>query len=134
MLHCFVFAALISAVDPVAVLAIFVEINVNDMLYIVVFGESLLNDAVSVVLYRLFDGLSDMGEANILPVDIVLGATSFLVVSIGGVLIGIVFGVIASITTRYTEKTPVLEPLIIITFAYLSYLTAEMTSTSSILA
>ena len=49
MLHCFVFAALISAVDPVAVLATFVEIHVNDMLYIVVFGESLLNDAVSIV-------------------------------------------------------------------------------------
>jgi sodium/hydrogen exchanger-like protein 3 len=54
MLDCFVFAALISAVDPVAVLATFVEIQVNDMLYIVVFGESLLNDAVSVVCYLLF--------------------------------------------------------------------------------
>lgn len=51
MLHCFVFAALISAVDPVAVLATFVEIQVNDMLYIIVFGESLLNDAVSVVSF-----------------------------------------------------------------------------------
>ena len=49
MLHCFVFAALISAVDPVAVIATFVEIHVNDMLYIIVFGESLLNDAVAVV-------------------------------------------------------------------------------------
>jgi len=51
MLHCFVFAALISAVDPVAVIATFVEIHVNDMLYIIVFGESLLNDAVAVVSF-----------------------------------------------------------------------------------
>ena len=54
MLECFLFAALISAVDPVAVLSTFVEINVNDMLYIVVFGEALLNDAVSVVRFSCF--------------------------------------------------------------------------------
>lgn len=156
LLPCFVFAALISAVDPVAVLATFVEIHVNDTLYILVFGESLLNDGVSVVsticylytlfiklityiinlkvLYRLFDGLSEIGGENIIAVDIVLGAASFFVVAVGGVLIGLIFGVIASLTTKYTEKTPILEPLIIITLSYLSYLTAEMTSTSSILA
>ena len=134
MLHCFVFAALISAVDPVAVLATFVEIHVNDMLYIVVFGESLLNDAVSVVLYRLFDAFSEMGAENIQSADVALGVCSFLIVAIGGVLIGIIFGVIACFTTKFTEHTPVLEPLIILTYSYLSYLTAEMFSTSGILA
>lgn len=43
MTETIVFAALISAVDPVAVLAIFQEVGVNKDLYYLLFGESLLN-------------------------------------------------------------------------------------------
>ena len=50
LLETFIFASLISAVDPVTVLAVIEEVNVaKQVLYIIVIGESLMNDAVSVV-------------------------------------------------------------------------------------
>ena len=45
------FGALISATDPVAVIAIFKQLNADDDLFALVFGESMLNDAVSIVMY-----------------------------------------------------------------------------------
>ena len=47
------FGALISAVDPVATLAIFSAMDVEPTLNMLVFGESILNDAVSIVLCNI---------------------------------------------------------------------------------
>lgn len=88
LLDTFLFSSLISAVDPVAVLAVFEEIHVNEILYIVVFGESLLNDAVTVVLYHIFETYNEIGIENIQVVDVVNGALSFLCVAVGGVVVG----------------------------------------------
>ena len=53
MVESFAFGSLISAVDPVATLAIFHALDVDQVLYMLVFGESVLNDAVAIVLTRL---------------------------------------------------------------------------------
>ncbi|GFO11265.1 sodium/hydrogen exchanger [Plakobranchus ocellatus] len=134
LLHCFVFSSLISAVDPVAVLAIFEEIQVNEILYIIVFGESLLNDGVTVVLYHMMDGFTEIGESNLEIVDFVTGFAQFFIVVIGGTLIGVVYGVVGAFITKYTDHVRVLEPLFVFVLGYLAYLTAESMELSGILA
>ncbi|XP_063701853.1 sodium/hydrogen exchanger 3 isoform X2 [Culicoides brevitarsis] len=133
-LHMFLFSSLISAVDPVAVLAVFEEIHVNEILYIVVFGESLLNDAVTVVLYHMFEAYNEMGVGNIKPVDIASGGASFLVVALGGTIIGVIWGFATGLITRFTDGVRVIEPIFIFVMAYLAYLSAEIFHMSGILA
>ncbi|PNF30204.1 hypothetical protein B7P43_G08417 [Cryptotermes secundus] len=130
----FLFSALISAVDPVAVLAVFEEIHVNEILYIVVFGESLLNDAVTVVLYHMFEAYTEMGPTNILYTDLLAGFASFFVVALGGTIIGILWGFLTGLVTRYTHQVRVIEPIFIFVMAYLAYLNAEIFHMSGILA
>ncbi|XP_011910891.1 PREDICTED: sodium/hydrogen exchanger 2 isoform X1 [Cercocebus atys] len=132
LLQNLLFGSLISAVDPVAVLAVFENIHVNEQLYILVFGESLLNDAVTVVLYNLFKSFCQM--KTIETIDVFAGIANFFVVGIGGVLIGIFLGFIAAFTTRFTHNIRVIEPLFVFLYSYLSYITAEMFHLSGIMA
>ncbi|XP_062545664.1 sodium/hydrogen exchanger 3 isoform X5 [Armigeres subalbatus] len=133
-LHVFLFSSLISAVDPVAVLAVFEEIHVNEVLYIVVFGESLLNDAVTVVMYHMFESYNEIGASNIQVVDIASGVASFFVVALGGTIIGVIWGFLTGLVTRFTDHVRVIEPIFIFVMAYLAYLNAEIFHMSGILA
>ncbi|XP_035248453.1 sodium/hydrogen exchanger 2 [Anguilla anguilla] len=126
------FAAIISAVDPVAVLTVFEDINVNEQLYIVVFGECLFNDAVTVVLYNMFTFVAELPEVD--SVDVFLGVARFFVVSFGGLLFGFLFGFVAAFTTRFTANVREIEPLFVFMYSYLAYLVAELFSISSIMA
>uniref|UniRef100_A0A4W3K9C5 Sodium/hydrogen exchanger n=1 Tax=Callorhinchus milii TaxID=7868 RepID=A0A4W3K9C5_CALMI len=134
LLDFLLFGSLIAAVDPVAVLAVFEEVHVNDILFIIVFGESLLNDAVTVVLYNVFDSFAGIGAENISGLDIFKGIVSFFVVSLGGTAVGIVFAFLLSLVTRFTKHVQIIEPGFVFIISYLSYLTSEMFSLSSILA
>ncbi|XP_032294748.1 uncharacterized protein Nhe2 isoform X16 [Drosophila virilis] len=134
LLDVFLFASLISAVDPVAVLAVFEEIHVNEILYIVVFGESLLNDAVTVVMYHMMEVYNEIGLPNIMAQDIASGVGSFFVVALGGTAIGIIWGFLTGLLTRFTDHVRVIEPIFIFVMAYLAYLNAEIFHMSGILA
>lgn len=52
LVECLTFGSTLSATDPVTILAIFNQYKVDPKLYTVIFGESLLNDAVSIVMYE----------------------------------------------------------------------------------
>ncbi|KAL0984767.1 hypothetical protein UPYG_G00146650 [Umbra pygmaea] len=132
LLPCLLFGSIISAVDPVAVLAVFEEIHINELLHILVFGESLLNDAVTVVLYHLFEEYAGAGEVTLM--DAFLGVISFLIVSIGGVAVGTIYGFLAAFTSRFTSHTRVIEPLFVFVYSYMAYLSAEMFHLSGIMA
>lgn len=133
LMECLVFSTLIAAVDPVAVLAIFQEISVNKSLYFLVFGESLLNDAVVITVYNCISVFASSSSLVTLS-NVFLGLLNFVTVSWGGLIIGLLWGIITSFITKYTRHISTLEPLIVLICAYLAYLTAELVHFSGIIA
>ncbi|CAD6198737.1 unnamed protein product [Caenorhabditis auriculariae] len=122
----FLFASLISAVDPV-------ELNVNKMLFVTVFGEALFNDAISVVLYGIFKSFtvaSDSLEAG----QLFLGFIAFFVVAFGGVVVGITSAALSALATKITGETPIIAPLLALVVPYIGYILSEVISFSSIIA
>lgn len=134
VLHIFLFSSLISAVDPVAVLAVFEEIHVEEVLFILVFGESLLNDGITVVLYHMFEGFSHLGQENLILQDYFAAIASFFLVALGGTAIGIIWGFLTAFVTRFTKDVSVIEPVFIFVMSYLAYLNAEIFHFSGILS
>ncbi|KAK5847982.1 hypothetical protein PBY51_017069 [Eleginops maclovinus] len=126
------FASIISAVDPVAALNVFEDIGVHEQIYIVIFGEGLYNDAVTVVLYNMFSFLADMQVVE--STDVFLGVARFSIVAAGGILFGLLFGFVAAFTTRFTHNVRQIEPLFVFMYSYLAYLVAECFAISSVLA
>ncbi|CAP22177.2 Protein CBG00821 [Caenorhabditis briggsae] len=130
----FIFASLVSASDPVAIIVVFEEIHVNEFLFINVFGEALFNDAISVVLYNMFISFLARDLTTLNFWDYASRGLSFFVVASGGVAIGVVFAFATSLATKYTHGIKIVAPVLIFLIPYMGYLTAEMVSFSAIIA
>ena len=79
----FAFGSLISAVDPVATLAIFQALDVDPVLNMLVFGESILNDAVAIVLTTTIVESSFQEEDLSSTEQILNGVNRFIVTFLG---------------------------------------------------
>ncbi len=97
MLPSFVFGALISATDPVTVLAVFQALGVKIDLFSMVFGESVLNDAVALVLYRTLLGFKNTpfnGES------LLAACVMFTKIFVLSTIIGCVLGAFCAIVLK----------------------------------
>lgn len=66
--------------------------------------------------------------------DALLGVLSFLVVALGGIMVGMVYGIMSAVTSRFTSRSRVIEPLFVFLYSYLAYLSAEVFHLSGIMA
>lgn len=129
----FAFGSLISAVDPVATVAIFHALDVDPVLNMLVFGESILNDAIAIVLTTSVlesNNGATTGEA------IVLGLNRFCLMFFASAGIGVVFALISSLLLKHVDlrKNPSLEFGIMLVFTYAPYALAEGIHLSGIMA
>jgi sodium/hydrogen exchanger 8 len=94
----FAFGALISATDPVSVLACFKEMDADVDLYAVMFGESIFNDAIAIVMYNIVMTFGDGGKS--VGVDIGQGVCEFLLIFIGSLFIGCIFALLIAFVLK----------------------------------
>lgn len=112
------FGALLSAVDPVATIAIFSALKVNKTLHFLVFGESVLNDAVAIVLYRTFSRL--IGYSMTTWYGPIL---RFTYIFIGSPIVGAVLAAVTALLLKNSNlyQSPSLEFSFYLLMAYLPY-------------
>jgi CPA1 family monovalent cation:H+ antiporter len=115
--------AILSATDPVAVVALFRQLGAPHRLTTLVEGESLFNDATALVLAKILTGVVVAGVMSMNTV--VTGTGQFFLVFLGGILVGWIMALIAGLLLGRIESDPLLEISITTVLAYGSFLVAE---------
>ena len=129
------FGSLISATDAVAIISAFKEINVDPSFFQILFGESCLNDAVSIVLYETtikFDENLSLMES------IFFSFFDFGRILIGSIIVGYFIGFLTAFALKLmagkSKNIDKIELLVMNIMPYVSYLIAQMIGLSGIVA
>ena len=113
------FGALISATDPVAVVALLKELGTSKRFSTLVDAESMLNDGTGIVLFMLFFGAYTTAGASSSPV------ADFMVVVFGGILTGLIAALLCIWVVTQIHKDELLQNSIIILSTYLTFFLAQ---------
>ncbi len=123
-----VFGALVSATDPVAVVALFRRLGAPRRLQVLLEGESLFNDGTAIVMFSLTVAIVLSGQFSLAG-----NIANFLTVAGGGLLVGITLGMLASEMIRRIDE-PLVETTLTVVLAFGAYLLAESLHVSGVLA
>ncbi|KAL0725892.1 hypothetical protein Bca4012_040491 [Brassica carinata] len=130
--ECLMFGSLISATDPVTVLSIFQELGSDVNLYALVFGESVLNDAMAISLYRTMSLVRSHSTGQ----NFFMVIVRFLETFVGSM--SAVVNLNAKHLFKYAgldvDNLQNLECCLFVLFPYFSYMLAEGLSLSGIVS
>ena len=118
-----VFGALISATDPVAVIALFKELGAPKRLTMLVDGESLFNDATAIVAFEIMLGLVAGGSLS--GIVLFQAAAKFVAVFAGGFIVGALIGWLLIQLISLAKNDPLIEIALTTVVAYAAFITAQ---------
>jgi sodium/hydrogen exchanger 8 len=130
IIEALILGAILSSTDPTSVLQMLPE-NTDRNLFMLIFGESALNDAIAIILFRFFRDLYDFEEKKHHPVgfsDFLFFMLQALWSFVGSCLIGIAVALIFAKMTKHVKfkEGVVFELLLFLVFAYMSYLICDI--------
>jgi CPA1 family monovalent cation:H+ antiporter len=125
---CFALGAIVSPPDAVAAKAVLQGLRLPRRVVVLLEGESLVNDASGLVLFRLAVAASLTGTFSVASATF-----SFVTLSIGGILAGLAFGGVASVILKRLRE-PTLGILGSVLMAWASYIGAEAMAVSGVLS
>ena len=118
---CILLGCIVSATDPVAVVALFKDLGAPKRLNILVEGESLFNDATAIVLFGILVSMLASGD----EVDVLGGVLGFLRVFAGGVIVGYLIARLFTWIIERLRKLTMVCITLTIALAYFSFIIAE---------
>jgi CPA1 family monovalent cation:H+ antiporter len=130
---CFAFGAILGPIDAVAVFAFTKNMHIKSAILSILKGEGLINDASGIVAFQFSIAALITGGFSIL-----IAGLDLLIVSIGGLIIGIILGLLKAYLHKFFklihEKNALIYIISEIAMPFIAYIVAEYFHTSGIIS